>query len=59
MTRSYLKTEVIREMIRLSDDLLIESYFKAKELQLNPYFIHLLETEIRKRSLVSKIQQTS
>ncbi|WP_342513147.1 sporulation histidine kinase inhibitor Sda [Sporosarcina sp. FSL K6-1522] len=46
-------------MIRLSDDLLIESYFKAKELQLNPYFIHLLETEIRKRSLLNKIQQTS
>ena len=46
-------------MIKLSDDLLIESYFKAKDLQLNPHFIHLLEIEIRKRSLVNKIQQSS
>jgi len=38
-------------MSKMSTELLIESYFKAKELNLSPDFIYLLETEIRKRSL--------
>lgn len=43
-------------MRKLPDDLLIECYFKAKDLKLNPYFIYLLELEIRSRSLLAKIQ---
>ncbi|MGB3260214.1 sporulation histidine kinase inhibitor Sda [Paenisporosarcina sp.] len=38
-------------MSKLSSELLIESYVKAKELKLCPEFIYLLETEIRRRSL--------
>ncbi|MGE6489255.1 sporulation histidine kinase inhibitor Sda [Paenisporosarcina sp. NPDC076898] len=38
-------------MSKLSSELLIESYVKAKELKLCPEFINLLETEIRRRSL--------
>ncbi|KAA0966909.1 sporulation histidine kinase inhibitor Sda [Sporosarcina sp. ANT_H38] len=38
-------------MSKLSDDLLIESYFKAKNINLCPDFIQLLEAEIRRRSL--------
>ncbi|WP_075619068.1 sporulation histidine kinase inhibitor Sda [Paenisporosarcina indica] len=38
-------------MGKMSSELLIESYLKAKELKLCPEFISLLETEIRKRSL--------
>ena len=35
----------------LTDDVLIETYINAKQLQLEPDFIHLLEQEIRKRGL--------
>jgi len=38
-------------MSKMSSELLMESYFKAKELNLSADFIYLLETEIRKRSL--------
>lgn len=43
-------------MTKLPDDLLIKSYATAKASKLNPLFIHLLEVEIRRRSLSSKIQ---
>lgn len=43
-------------MKQLSDDLLIESYFKASELRLNPEFINLIEKEIQRRSLSHRIK---
>jgi developmental checkpoint coupling sporulation initiation to replication initiation len=43
-------------MKKLSDDLLIESYYKATELNLSPDFIHLIESEIKRRSLAHKIK---
>ncbi|RBP94060.1 developmental checkpoint coupling sporulation initiation to replication initiation [Cytobacillus firmus] len=46
-------------MRKLSDDLLIESYYKAKELQLSKDFIRLIETEIHRRSLSNSIKVTS
>ncbi|WP_449538385.1 sporulation histidine kinase inhibitor Sda [Ferdinandcohnia sp. Marseille-Q9671] len=46
-------------MKKLSDDLLIESYFKAKKLKLSPDFIHLIETEILRRSLGHRIRNIS
>ncbi|WP_084361973.1 sporulation histidine kinase inhibitor Sda [Robertmurraya korlensis] len=42
-------------MRKLSDDLLVESYYKARELQLSKDFIYLIETEIHRRSLTHKI----
>lgn len=38
-------------MSKMSDDLLLESYFTAKELNLCPDFLALLESEIQRRSL--------
>lgn len=38
-------------MIKMSDDLLLESYFTAKELNLCPDFLALLKSEIQRRSL--------
>jgi developmental checkpoint coupling sporulation initiation to replication initiation len=38
-------------MSKMSDELLIESYVTAKELNLSPEFISLLEDEIHRRSL--------
>lgn len=38
-------------MRKLSDELLIETYLKAKELKLSPDFIRLLEKELHRRSL--------
>ncbi|PAD02309.1 sporulation histidine kinase inhibitor Sda [Bacillus licheniformis] len=38
-------------MNKLSDELLIESYIKANEMNLNREFIELIETEIKRRSL--------
>lgn len=46
-------------MRKLSDELLIESYYKAKELQLSVDFISLIETEIRRRSLTHKLKVSS
>ncbi|WP_153123317.1 sporulation histidine kinase inhibitor Sda [Peribacillus tepidiphilus] len=46
-------------MNKLSDDLLIESYFKARELKLSPEFIRLIEKEIHRRSLSSRIKVSS
>jgi developmental checkpoint coupling sporulation initiation to replication initiation len=46
-------------MRKLSDELLIESYFKATELNLSPDFIQLIEMEIHRRSLVHKIRISS
>ncbi|MEH7353235.1 sporulation histidine kinase inhibitor Sda [Neobacillus drentensis] len=46
-------------MRRLSDELLIESYFKARELNLSPDFIGLIESEINRRSLFKKIKRSS
>ncbi|NRD75912.1 sporulation histidine kinase inhibitor Sda [Bacillus sp. BRMEA1] len=46
-------------MRKLSDELLIESYFKAKELNLSPDFINLIECEIHRRSLYNKIKISS
>ncbi|WP_456279358.1 sporulation histidine kinase inhibitor Sda [Bacillus sp. AK128] len=46
-------------MKKLSDELLIESYYKARELSLSPEFIHLIETEIKRRSLTNKIKISS
>lgn len=43
-------------MNKLSDDLLIESYFKAHKLKLSRDFIRLIENEIRRRSLAHKIE---
>jgi developmental checkpoint coupling sporulation initiation to replication initiation len=46
-------------MKNLSDELLIESYYKAKELNLSPEFIALIEKEIQRRSLNHKIKLSS
>jgi len=46
------------KMEKLSDQLLIESYYKALKLQLSPEFIHLIEKEMERRSLLDKIKGT-
>ena len=46
-------------MSKLTDELLIESYFKAKDLNLNPDFMLLLENEIRRRFLIDKIKKSA
>ncbi len=46
-------------MRKLSDELLVESYYKARELNLSPDFIRLIESEIQRRSLAHKIRVSS
>ncbi|KAA0549332.1 sporulation histidine kinase inhibitor Sda [Bacillus sp. BGMRC 2118] len=46
-------------MKKLSDELLIESYYKAIELKLSPEFIHLIEIEIKRRALGHNIKLSS
>lgn len=46
-------------MRKLSDELLIESYYKAKQLKLSLEFILLIEKEIHRRSLSKKIRISS
>lgn len=43
-------------MEHLSDELLMESYFKANELQLSPDFLALIEDEIHRRCLTEEIK---
>ncbi|MFD1850208.1 sporulation histidine kinase inhibitor Sda [Oceanobacillus bengalensis] len=45
-------------MEHLSDDLLIESYYTANELNLSVDFITLIEEEIQRRSLSHKVKYT-
>ncbi|QKY69521.1 sporulation histidine kinase inhibitor Sda [Lentibacillus sp. CBA3610] len=40
----------------LSDELLVESYHKANELNLSPDFLLLIEKEIKRRDLWHKIK---
>lgn len=42
-------------MERLSDELLIESYHRANELSLSHEFIHLMEEEMKRRSLIDPV----
>lgn len=53
------KMEVNSDMFKLSDELLIESYHKAIELNLSPDFIRLIEAEIHRRSLNSRTKVSS
>ncbi|WAA11531.1 sporulation histidine kinase inhibitor Sda [Fervidibacillus halotolerans] len=46
-------------MKHLSDDLLIESYFKAIKFNLSQDFIRMIEKEIHRRSLNVKIEKSS
>ncbi|WP_163970068.1 sporulation histidine kinase inhibitor Sda [Oceanobacillus halotolerans] len=46
-------------MEHLSDDLLIEAYYKANELNLSPDFLLLIKKEIERRNLTNKIKQSS
>ena len=46
-------------MDKLSDELLIEAYFKAVELKLCPDFIEIILNEIVNRSLTDKIKLSS
>ena len=48
-----------KKMQGLPDDLLVESYYKARELQLNKEFIQLIEDEIFRRCLHHKLKQSS
>lgn len=43
-------------MEHLSNELLLESYYKANELNLSPDFVKLIEKEINRRLLSHKIK---
>jgi len=43
-------------MEHLSDELLLESYHKANELNLSPDFLSLIKDEIQRRCLTNKIE---
>ena len=55
----YFTMEVPSDLRKLSDELLIESYYKARELNLSSDFIYLIEKEIRRRSLYNKMKKSS
>ena len=42
-------------MEHLSDELLIESYYKANELNLSPDFLALISDEIDRRNLTNQL----
>jgi developmental checkpoint coupling sporulation initiation to replication initiation len=46
-------------MRKLSDELLIESYFKATEMKLHDEFIELITIEIKRRSLGHVLKASS
>lgn len=43
---------MLHSLKHLSDELLINSYEKSKQLNLDNHFIHLLEEELLKRQLI-------
>ena len=46
-------------LYKLSDEILIDAYIKATSLDLDPYFIFLIEEELSKRGLSSIRSQCS
>ncbi|MFD2046136.1 sporulation histidine kinase inhibitor Sda [Ornithinibacillus salinisoli] len=46
-------------MEHLSDELLLESYHKANELNLSPEFVSLIKEEIYRRGLLHRIKFSS
>ncbi|KGX88948.1 sporulation histidine kinase inhibitor Sda [Pontibacillus litoralis] len=46
-------------MEHLSDELLIETYQKAIDLQLSSEFIQLIEEELQQRSITYQVKQPS
>ncbi|WP_035512470.1 sporulation histidine kinase inhibitor Sda [Halalkalibacillus halophilus] len=46
-------------MDTLSNELLIESYKKAKKMQLNEDFIQLFEIELEKRGIIEHFKESS
>jgi len=46
-------------MEHLSDELLIESYYKANDLKLSTEFIKMIEEELQRRSLSHLIKYSS
>lgn len=46
-------------MHNMSNELLIEAYFKALDFNLDHEFIKQLETEIRRRALLNKLKKSS
>jgi developmental checkpoint coupling sporulation initiation to replication initiation len=46
-------------MNNISDELLIDSYYKAIDLDLHPDFIFLMESEIIRRSLQNKLNPST
>ncbi|HLR08278.1 MAG TPA: sporulation histidine kinase inhibitor Sda [Bacillota bacterium] len=45
-------------MEHLSDELLLESYYKASELNLSPDFLWLIEREIYRRNLTLEVKSS-
>nr|WP_096440463.1 sporulation histidine kinase inhibitor Sda [Alteribacter populi] len=45
-------------MRHLSDDLLLETYQKARELKLNDDFIFLISQELERRSIIDQLEST-
>ncbi|PWA12510.1 sporulation histidine kinase inhibitor Sda [Pueribacillus theae] len=45
---------MFNSLVLLSDELLVESYFKSIELQLNHDFIALIKEELERRNLLKK-----
>ena len=54
-----VKGEHSDKMKNLSDELLIDAYFKAIKLNLSKDFIQLIEREIQRRALSHKICSSS
>ncbi len=49
----------VEDMDTLSNELLIESYKKAKKMQLNEDFIQLFEIELEKRGIIEHFKESS
>jgi len=49
----------VKDECNLSDELLIETYYKAIELKLSPDFIRLIETEMDRRALNRNVKVSS
>lgn len=54
-----VNSHLAKTMNKLTDDLLIESYHKAKKLKLSTDFIRLIESEIHRRSLSHRVRLSS
>ncbi len=57
LNRSFITGGIVLK--NMPDELLVNAYYQALSLNLNPHFISLLKLEINRRSIATRLEKVS